>query len=68
MNINEVKAKYDALNADLKIALSTMQRTDQVFVIREAIKSLQNMCPHNNGTTDFTQNGSCPYCGQHFGV
>ena len=66
MDINSVKDKYDSLNKELRQALSRMERTDKVFVIREAIKDLQTICPHNNGSFDFSNNDECPYCGKKF--
>lgn len=66
MDINSVKDKYDSLNKELRQALSRMERTDKVLVIREAIKDLQTICPHNNGSFDFSNNDECPYCGKKF--
>lgn len=66
MDINSVKNKYDSLNKELRQALSRMERTDKVLVIREAIKDLQMICPHNNGSFDFSNNDECPYCGKKF--
>lgn len=66
MDINNIKEEYQQLNHDLKKALSTMQRTDRVIMIREAIKDLQQICPHNNGSFDFSTTEYCPYCGKHF--
>ena len=67
MDIDNIKIKYDALNKELKRALMTMARTDRVFIIRDAIKDLQNVCPHNNGNYDFSETAECPYCGKKFG-
>lgn len=66
MDINSIKVKYETLNKDLKQALSRMEKTDRVFIIREAIKDLQQLCPHNNGNYDFSNTEECPYCGKHF--
>ena len=66
MDINNIKVKYESLNKDLKQALSRMERTDRVFIIKEAIKDLQAICPHDNGSFDFTSTEYCPYCGKHF--
>ena len=66
MDINSIKVKYDALNKDLKQALSRMEKTDRVFIIRDAIRDLQTLCPHNNGNYDFSNDNECPYCGKHF--
>ena len=67
MDINSIKAKYDNLSKDLKQAVSRMERTDRVFVIRDAIKELQTLCPHDNGSFDFSTTEYCPYCGRKFG-
>ena len=66
MDINNIKIKYESLNKDLKNALARMERTDRVFIIREAIKDLQQLCPHNNGSFDFSTTDYCPYCGSKF--
>ena len=67
MDINTIKAKYENLNHELKQALARMEKTDRVFIIRDAIKDLQQLCPHNNGNYDFSNTDECPYCGKHFG-
>lgn len=67
MDINTIKVKYETLNGELKQALARMEKTDRVFIIRDAIKDLQNLCPHNNGHYDFSDTEECPYCGKKFG-
>lgn len=67
MDINSIKVKYDTLNKELKDAVSRMEKTDRVFIIRDAIKDLQQLCPHNNGNYDFSAEAECPYCGKKFG-
>jgi protein-arginine kinase activator protein McsA len=67
MDINSIKTKYDSLNKELKDVLSRMERTDKVFTIRDAIKDLQKICPHDNGSFDFSTTDYCPYCGRKFG-
>lgn len=66
MDINTIKQKYAELNNELRQALGRMEKTDRVFVIRNAIKDLQTLCPHNNGSYDFSDTDECPYCGKHF--
>lgn len=66
MDINNIKQKYAELNNELRQALGRMEKTDRVFVIRNAIKDLQTLCPHNNGNYDFSDTDECPYCGKHF--
>jgi hypothetical protein len=66
MDINTIKVKYETLNGELKQALARMEKTDRVFIIRDAIKNLQHLCPHNNGHYDFSDTEECPYCGKKF--
>ena len=66
MDIKEIQARYNNLNHDLRAALSTMEKSDSIFVIRQQIKELQALCPHDDGSFDFTTKSSCPFCGKHF--
>jgi len=66
MNENEIHARYQELSEELRDALSTMEYKDRIFVIRDEIKELQSMCPHNNGNYDFSDQDQCPYCGKKF--
>lgn len=64
MDTNTIKSKYEALSAELKEVVSRMERTDRVFIIRDEIKDLQGLCPHSNGSYDFSNAEFCPYCGK----
>ena len=64
MDINDIKTRYNELSAELKKALATMQRNDRVLTIRDEIKDLQALCPHNIGAYDFSKADECPYCGK----
>lgn len=66
MDINNVKQRYHELSAELKQALSTMERSNRVFAVRDEIKELQGLCPHNTGVYDFSNTDECPYCGKKF--
>lgn len=66
MEATDIKSKYDNLSAALKHELSKMERSDRVFKIRDEIKALQNICPHNMGSYDFSNIEECPYCGKKF--
>ena len=66
MEVTDIKIKYNQLSAELKKELSKMQRSDRVFTIRDEIKALQQMCPHNMGNYDFSNSEECPYCGKKF--
>ncbi len=67
MDMNNIKVQYEALNKELKQAVARMDRSDRVFIIRDAIKDLQKLCPHDNGSYDFSDTEECPYCGKKFG-
>ena len=67
MDMNNIKVQYESLNKELKQAVARMDRSDRVFIIRDAIKDLQKLCPHDNGNYDFSQDNECPYCGKKFG-
>ena len=66
MDTNNIKEKYNQLSTELKHALATMARSDRVFIIRDEIKDLQKLCPHSNGSYDFSDANECPYCGKKF--
>ena len=66
MEATEVKKRYNELSAELKKALGKMERSDKIITIRDEIKNLQQLCPHNMGNYDFSQSEECPYCGKKF--
>ena len=66
MDIDNIKTKYENLSFELKQALARMELTDKVITIREEIRDLQRLCPHNNGNYDFSNTNECPYCGRKF--
>lgn len=65
MTIEEIKANKEMLEQQLKFALASMDRKDDVKIIREKIKLNQSLCPH---CTDYSliKNNTCPYCGFHY--
>jgi len=66
MIIDNIKEQYNQLSLQLRKALSTMERSDDVSTIREKIKNLQEICPHSDGTFDYSNQDVCPYCGRKF--
>ena len=66
MTIEEIMEKKRVLDMELQIALSTMERKDTLPLIKQRIEENQQMCPHNNGTYDFSSANGCPYCGKRF--
>lgn len=65
-SIEAIQADYRELNNMLNDALSHMELSDRIFIIRDEIKELQNICPHDNGSYNFSDQESCPYCGKKF--
>ena len=68
MNLNDIKEQYDQLSEQLKNALSTMEKKDDIFQIYQQLINLQNSCPHFNlmYNRPFID-GHCPYCGKLIG-
>lgn len=66
MEATDIKKRYTELSTELRKELSRMQRSDRVFTIRNEIKALQALCPHDTGNYDFSQADECPYCGKRF--
>lgn len=66
MDINTIQDRYQTLSSDLKRALSTMELSERVRIIRQEIHDLQLLCPHNAGSFDYSQADECPYCGKRF--
>ena len=66
MDVIDIKKRYNELSVELKKALTKMERSDRVLNIRDEIKALQALCPHNMGNYDFSQSEECPYCGKKF--
>lgn len=66
MNIEEIMMERQSLENDLKAALSTMEKKDAIFLIKDELKELQLLCPHS---TRFNKNeeNKCPYCGKEIG-
>ena len=69
MNIDNIISNHERLDRELKIALSTMERSDRVFEIKKEIIENQKQCPHFSDKYNWTvAYGKCPYCGFHFNV
>lgn len=66
MSTDNIHVRYQQLAEELRTALSTMTLSDKVYNIRDEIKGLQELCPHNNGSFDFSATDNCPYCGKKF--
>lgn len=63
MNIEEIMARKGKLDADLRFALSTMERKSVIYDLRMELLKLQNECPHFSAEHNFAIiDGKCPYC------
>ena len=61
MTKNEAINKSKELDNRLKKALSSMEKKEDLYQIKEEIKQFQKVCPHNE---NFTINKYCPWCGK----
>ena len=53
------------LDEDLHQALSTMEKSDKIKIIRKLIRENQNECPHFSTQFNWVMiDGICPYCGK----
>lgn len=67
MNIDDIIAKRNTLNRELRIALSTMERSNKINEIKAEIRDNQAHCPHISSKYNWsTVDGECPYCGYIF--
>ena len=67
MNINEIINTHDNLKRQLRNALATMERSEKIREIREAIIENQRKCPHFSNKYNWAiVDDTCPYCGFHF--
>lgn len=66
MNIDEIMQKSAALHAQLRVALSTMDKKDTIFQLHTELKQLQDECPHYSAKYNYTMaDNKCPYCGKN---
>ena len=67
MNIDEIISRRTELEKQLRFALSTMEKKDAIYNIKEKLIEVQRQCPHFSDKYNWVaQNGTCPYCGFHF--
>lgn len=68
MTIDDIIYTHDKLEHELKIALSTMEKSNLIKEIREEIKFNQSHCPHVSDKYNWAiVNEICPYCGKKLG-
>ena len=68
VNIDDVIRTREALENDLRAALSLMERSDAIYDIRAAIIENQQKCPHISNKYNWAViNNICPYCGRVLG-
>lgn len=67
MTMEQIINRREQLDKDLRLALSTMERSDKIRLIKEAIIENQKQCPHFDNNYNWAiVNEICPYCGFHF--
>ena len=67
MTIDDIISTNEKLARELRVALSTMERSDKIAEIRTKIIDNQKHCPHFSSRYNWTiANNVCPYCGFHF--
>ena len=67
MNIDNIIETRERLDRELRIALATMERKDNILKIRQAIINNQKRCPHVSDKYNWTiAYNTCPYCGFEF--
>ena len=65
MNITDIITTKNELDNELRIALSTMEKKEDIRNIKYKIKENQNRCPHFDFNYKLEWIGStCPYCGK----
>lgn len=65
MNIIDIITTKNELDNELRIALSTMEKKEDIRNIKYKIKENQNRCPHFDSNYKLEWIGStCPYCGK----
>ena len=68
IDIDEIMNNHAELDKELKLALSTMERSDKIQKIRMKIIENQNRCPHFSAKYNYAIINKCPYCGFVFDV
>ena len=64
MDIEAIIHRKNELNKKLQLALSTMEKKDNIKHIYQEIKENQNNCPHDINFS-LNKESICPYCGKH---
>ena len=65
MNIEEIIKNKQLLDQQLKFALSTMEKKETIFEIKQDIAKNQALCPHFSYDYNYKPiNGKCPFCGK----
>lgn len=69
MKIDDIIQTRKQLESDLLLALSTMERKDDIIKLRQAIIDNQKQCPHFSNVYNWAViNETCPYCGLHLNI
>lgn len=66
IDIDEIIHTKETLDAELRHALSTMEKKDTIQKIQKRMMELQNKCPHFSAKYNWTHPDHCPYCGKKY--
>lgn len=65
MRMDDIINRHQELSKKLYIALSTMEKKDNIYQMRKEMVELQQKCPHKDANYNWgIVNGHCPYCGK----
>lgn len=65
MVIKDIIQNKQLLETQLRQALSTMEKKETIYEIKNEIKRNQELCPHFSYEYDWKPvNGKCPFCGK----
>ena len=64
MTGKEILNKKNDLMRQLNFSLSTMEKKDDIHILRKELNILIQQCPHYDAELNFALiEGICPYCG-----
>ena len=69
MTVEEISLQYKNLTEELIKALSKMEYTDDIRIVRQKMRKLQEICPHESEFFHIDKNNRvCPYCKKEINV
>ena len=66
MTIDQIISNHTVIERRLFKALATMDRKEDIQILREQLIELQDKCPHFSTKYNWeVVDGTCPYCGKN---